>query len=106
VTRPGIDPGTFRLIAQRLNPRPHEVTGDYRKLPSEEFHDYALLTKYYSGDHITKNGLVNWNVPKGKMRGTQRVVVGKPEFKRPPGKPRRRWEDNIKIILKKSFGMA
>jgi hypothetical protein len=29
-----------------------------------------------------------------------RILVGKPEGKRPPGRPRRRWEDNIKINLR------
>jgi hypothetical protein len=29
-----------------------------------------------------------------------RVLVGKPEGKKPPGRPRRRWEDNIKIIFR------
>jgi hypothetical protein len=33
----------------------------------------------------------------GKGRGMYRVLVGKPEVKRPLGKPRRGWEDNIKI---------
>ena len=32
-------------------------------------------------------------------RGVQRVLVGKPEGKRPLGRPRRRWEDNIKMDL-------
>jgi len=35
----------------------------------------------------------------GKRRGVYRVMVGKPEGKRPFGRPRRRWEDNIKIDL-------
>jgi len=35
----------------------------------------------------------------GKMRGVYRVLVGKPEGKRPLGRPRRRWEDNIKMDL-------
>ena len=34
-------------------------------------------------------------------RGAYRVLVGKPEGKRPLGKPRRRWEDNIKMDLQK-----
>ena len=36
----------------------------------------------------------------GERRGVYRVLVGKPEGKRAPGKPRRRWEDNIKMGLK------
>jgi hypothetical protein len=35
----------------------------------------------------------------GDRRGVYRVLVGKPEGKRPLGRPRRRWEDNINIIL-------
>jgi len=35
----------------------------------------------------------------GETRGVYRVLVGKPEGKRPLGRPRRRWEDNIKMDL-------
>jgi len=35
----------------------------------------------------------------GKRRGVYRVLVGKPEGKRPLGKPRRSWDDNIKMDL-------
>ena len=35
-------------------------------------------------------------------RGVHRVLVGKPEGKRPLGRPRRRWEDNIKMDLQKN----
>ena len=37
----------------------------------------------------------------GESRGCYRVLVEKPEGKRPLGRPRRRWEDNIKIYLQK-----
>ena len=37
----------------------------------------------------------------GEGRGVHRVLVGKPEGKRPLGRPRRRWEDNIKMDLRK-----
>jgi hypothetical protein len=36
----------------------------------------------------------------GERRGAYRVLVGKPEGRRPLGRPRRRWEDNIKIDLR------
>jgi hypothetical protein len=39
----------------------------------------------------------------GEERGVHRVLVGKPEGKRPLGRPRRRWEDNIKMDLQE-FG--
>jgi len=35
----------------------------------------------------------------GERRGVYRVLMGKPEGKRPFGRPRRRWEDNIKVDL-------
>jgi hypothetical protein len=35
----------------------------------------------------------------GERRGVYKVLVGKPEGKRPLGRPRRRWEDNIKLDL-------
>ena len=37
-------------------------------------------------------------------RGVCRVLVGKPEGKRPLGRPRRRWEDNIKMYLQEAGG--
>jgi hypothetical protein len=36
----------------------------------------------------------------GKGKGVYKVFVGRPEGKRPLGGPRRRWEDNIKMILR------
>jgi hypothetical protein len=40
----------------------------------------------------------------GEDRGVQRVLVGKPEEKRPLGRPRRRWEDNIKMDFQEGRG--
>jgi len=40
----------------------------------------------------------------GERRGVHRVLVGRPEGKRPLGRPRRRWEDNIKMDLREMEG--
>jgi hypothetical protein len=40
----------------------------------------------------------------GEDRGVHRVLVGKPERKRPLGRPRRKWEDNIKMDLQEVGG--
>ena len=40
----------------------------------------------------------------GQVRGVYRVLVGKPEGKRPLGRPRRRWEDNIMKDLREMGG--
>jgi hypothetical protein len=41
----------------------------------------------------------------GDMRNTYKILVEKPEGKRPLGRPRRRWEDNIKIYLR-TYGLG
>jgi hypothetical protein len=40
----------------------------------------------------------------GEERGVRRLLVGKPEGKRPLGRPRRRWEENIKMDLQEVGG--
>ena len=39
----------------------------------------------------------------GQRRGAYRALVGKPERRRPPERPRRRWEDNIKVDIREVF---
>ena len=59
----------------------------------------VLLTHYCAGDEIENNemgwafGTYGWG------EGVYRVLVGKPERKRPLGRPRRRWVDNIRMDL-------
>jgi hypothetical protein len=42
---------------------------------------------------------VDWTCGTHEGRGVDRVLVGRPESRRPLGRPRRRWEDNIKMDL-------
>ena len=46
---------------------------------------------------VVKNEIGGHVARMGKGRGVHRVLVGKPEGKRPLGRPRHRWEDNIKM---------
>jgi hypothetical protein len=55
----------------------------------------AVLTRWYCDDHAKKNEVTAACGTCGEWRAALRVVVGKPEGKRPPGRPRRRWENNI-----------
>jgi hypothetical protein len=76
-----------------------EVTGEWRKLHNGELHNL-----YASPDIIRqiKSRRMRWAVHVARMgegRNVYRVLVGKPEGKRPLGIPRRRWEDGIKIDL-------
>ena len=50
-------------------------------------------------DQIENNEIGGHVARMGERRATYRGLVGKPERKRPLGRPRRRWEDNIKLDL-------
>jgi hypothetical protein len=51
------------------------------------------------GDKVKKNQTGGDLARKGDRRDVYRVLIGKPEGKRPLGRPRRRWQDNIKMDL-------
>ena len=57
------------------------------------------LTKYHSGDQIKKTRRAGHVACMGDRRGAYRVLVRRPEGRRPLGRSRRRWEDNIKLDL-------
>ena len=58
---------------------------------------HKRLTQYCSGDKIEKNEMGGHVARMGERRGVYKVLVGKHEGKRQFGRPRRRWEDNIKM---------
>jgi hypothetical protein len=81
-----------------------EVTGEWRKLHNEELSDlYSLPNIVW----VVKSRRMRWAghvAHMGEGRGMHRVLVGKPEGKRPLGRPRHRWKDNIKIDLQEVGG--
>jgi hypothetical protein len=82
-----------------FGPTRDEVTGEWRKLHNEELNDLYSLPNIV---RVVKSRGMRWagHVARmGEDRGVYRVLVGKPERKMPLGRPRRRWEDNIKIDL-------
>ena len=80
------------------------VTGEWTKLHNEELSDLYSLPIIV---RVVKSRRMRWagHVARmGEGRNLQRVLVGKPEGKRPLGRPRRRWEDNIKLDLQEVGG--
>jgi hypothetical protein len=61
----------------------------------------VLLTHYFASDKIEKNEMGGACSVYGEGRGLCRVLMGKPEGKRPLGRPRHRWECNITMDLQK-----
>jgi len=87
------------VLRRIFGPRSDEVTGDWRRLYNEE-----INVLYCSPNivRVIKPRRMRWagHVARmGEGRGVYRVLVGKPEGKRPLGRPRRRWVDNIRMDL-------
>jgi hypothetical protein len=88
-----------RMLRRIFGPRRDEVTGDWRKLHNEELHNL------YSSPHIIrmiKSSRMRWTghvTRMGQTMNVYRILVGKPEGKRPLRRQRRRWVDNIKMDL-------
>jgi hypothetical protein len=92
-----------RVLRRIFGPKVDEVTGEWRKLHSGELHNL-----YSSPDIIRqiKSRRMSWAGHAARMgegRNVYRVLLGKPEEKRPPEKPRRRW-DGIKMELRDWLG--
>ena len=85
-------------------PKRDEVTEEWRKLHNEELRDLYSLPKIV---RFVKSGIIRLagHVARmGEGRGVHRILMGKPEGKRPLGRPIRRWEDNIKMDLQEVRG--
>jgi hypothetical protein len=89
-----------RVLRRIIGPKRDEVTGEWRKLHNEELHNL-----YSSLDIIRQvnSRRMRWagHVARmGEERKVYKVLVGKTEGKRPLGRPRRRWEDRIRMDLR------
>jgi len=77
---------------------------EWRKLHNEELRDLYSLPNIV---RVVKSRRMRWAGHVARMRegrGVNRILVGKPEGKRPLGRSRRRWEDNINMDIREVGG--
>jgi hypothetical protein len=89
-----------RVLRRIFGPKMEEVTGKWMKLHNEELHNL-----YSSPDIIRRTRWAGHVARMGEERKVCKVLVGKPEVKRPPGRPRRRLEDGMRMDLRE-IGLA
>ena len=88
------------MVLRRIfGPRRDEVTGEWRRLHNEELNDLYCSPNIVRVIKSRRMGWAGHVARMGEESGAYRVLVGKPEGKRPLGKPRRRWVDNIRMDL-------
>jgi hypothetical protein len=88
-----------RVLRRIFGPKRDGVTAGWRKLYNEKLHN---LYSSPSRIRIIKSRRMRWAghvVQMGEKRNMCRLLVGKPDGKRPLGRPRHRWIDNIKMDL-------
>jgi len=88
-----------KVLRRIFGPKRNEVTGEWRKLHIEELSDLYSLPNNVRVVKSRRMRWVGYLARTGERRGVYSVLVGKPEGKRPLGRPRSRWEDNIKMYL-------
>ena len=88
-----------RVLRRIFGPRREEVTAEWKKLHNEELNDLYTSANIV---RVIRSRRMRWAGHVARMREERDVysdLVEKPEEKRPLVRPRRRWEDNIKMDL-------
>jgi hypothetical protein len=83
------------VLKRIFGPKRDEVTGEWRKLHSGELHNF-----YLSPNRMRRMRWEGHVARMGGKRKVYKVLVGKPEGKRPLGRPKRRWVDELKMDLR------
>jgi hypothetical protein len=88
-----------RVLRRILRPKRDEATGEWRKLHNEELNDVYSSPNIIGVIKAREMRCAGHVARMGEKRGAYRLLVGRPEGRRPLGRPRRRWEYNIKMDL-------
>jgi hypothetical protein len=89
-----------RVLRRIFGPKRDEVTGEWRRLHNEELYAVYCSPNIILVIKSRRLKLTGHVARMGESRGAYRVLVEKPEGRRPIGKSGRRWEDNIKVDLR------
>jgi hypothetical protein len=93
-----------RMLRRIFAPKSDEVRGGWRKLHNDVFHNFYSspgIIRLMKSSKMRRAGHVACMMGK---RNTYRILVGKSEGKRPLGRPRHGWEDNVKWIVERGWG--
>jgi hypothetical protein len=88
-----------RVLRGIFGPKRDEAIGGWRKVHNEELHNLYCSPSII---RMIKSRRMRWEehvARLGEKRNAYRILVGKPEGKRPLGRPRRTWKNNIRIDL-------
>jgi hypothetical protein len=88
-----------RVLRRIFGPKRDEVTGGWRKLHNEELHSLYSTPSIIRVINARRMKWAGQVVCMGEVRGACNILVGRPEGRRPLGRPRCRWENNIKMDL-------
>jgi hypothetical protein len=88
------------VLRRIFGPKKDGVTKWWRKLHNEELHNLYSLPSIIRIIKPRRMRLAGHVARMGEKRNVYRLLVGNPEGKRPLGRPRRRWMNNIKMDLK------
>jgi hypothetical protein len=89
-----------RVMRRIFGSKREEVMGEWRKLHNEELHNLYSYPDIIRQDKSRRMRWAGHVARMGEERKVYKVLVGKPERKRPLGRPRRRWEDGIRMDLR------
>jgi hypothetical protein len=89
-----------RVLRRIFGPKRDEVIGGWRKLHNEELHNLYCSPSIIRIIKTRRMGWAGHVARMGEKMNAYRILVGKPEGKRPLGRPRRRREDNIRMDLR------
>jgi hypothetical protein len=93
-----------RVLRGIFGAKRDEVTGEWRKLYNEELNDMYSLPNIVRVVKSRTMRLAGHVARMEEVIGVYRVLMAKPDRKRPLGRPRRRWENNIKMDIQKVEG--